>query len=56
MRRLSLSLQIFLSILLVADTRGGVALDEAGQPRGLVTVDAIASALADDKPRRTARA
>jgi CBS domain-containing protein len=36
-----------LSILLVADTRGGVALDEAGKPRGLVTVDEIASALAD---------
>jgi osmoprotectant transport system ATP-binding protein len=38
-----------LSILLVADSRGGIALDEAGQPRGLVTVDAIASALADDR-------
>jgi osmoprotectant transport system ATP-binding protein len=36
-----------LSILLVADTRGGVALDGAGQPRGLVTVDAIASALVE---------
>jgi osmoprotectant transport system ATP-binding protein len=34
-----------LSMLLVADTRGGVALDESGQPRGLVTVDRIASAL-----------
>jgi osmoprotectant transport system ATP-binding protein len=40
-----------LSILLVADTRGGIALDEAGRPRGLVTVDAIASALADERPR-----
>jgi osmoprotectant transport system ATP-binding protein len=39
-----------LSILLVADTRGGVALDEAGRPRGLVTVDAIASALAGGRP------
>jgi osmoprotectant transport system ATP-binding protein len=38
-----------LSILLVADTRGGVALDDAGRPRGLVTVDEIASALADDR-------
>jgi osmoprotectant transport system ATP-binding protein len=37
-----------LSILLVADTRGGIALDEAGRPRGLVTVDNIASALADE--------
>ena len=36
-----------LSLLLVGDTRGGIALDEAGKPRGLVTVDAIASALAD---------
>ena len=45
-----------LSILLVADTRGGVALDEAGQPRGLVTVDALASALAADLPRGAARA
>jgi osmoprotectant transport system ATP-binding protein len=44
-----------LSILLVADTRGGIALDEAGQPRGLVTVDAIASALADE-PRSKAAA
>jgi hypothetical protein len=33
---------------LAADTRGGVALDEAGNPRGLVTVDAIASALANE--------
>jgi osmoprotectant transport system ATP-binding protein len=45
-----------LSILLVADTRGGVALDEAGRPRGLVTVDAIASALADDRPSGAAQA
>jgi osmoprotectant transport system ATP-binding protein len=37
-----------LSILLVAETRGGIALDEAGRPRGMVTVDAIASALAED--------
>jgi osmoprotectant transport system ATP-binding protein len=37
-----------LSVLLVADARGGVALDDAGRPRGFVTVDAIASALADD--------
>ena len=37
-----------LSILLAADTRGGLAVDEAGRPRGLVTVDAIASALAAD--------
>jgi osmoprotectant transport system ATP-binding protein len=39
-----------LSVLLVADSRGGVALDEAGRPRGFVTVDAIASALAEDPP------
>jgi osmoprotectant transport system ATP-binding protein len=38
-----------LSVLLAADSRGGVALDEEGQPRGLVTVDAIASALRDDR-------
>ena len=37
------------SLLLAADSRGGVALDEEGQPRGLVTVDAIASALRDDR-------
>jgi osmoprotectant transport system ATP-binding protein len=42
-----------LSILLAADTRGGVALDEAGRPRGFVTVDAIASALKDDLRRAT---
>ena len=40
-----------LSVLLVADARGGVALDDAGLPRGLVTVDVIAGALADDAPR-----
>jgi osmoprotectant transport system ATP-binding protein len=34
-----------LSVLLAADTRGGIALDAEGRPRGLVTVDAIASAL-----------
>jgi osmoprotectant transport system ATP-binding protein len=34
-----------LSVLLAADTRGGIALDAEGKPRGLVTVDAIASAL-----------
>ena len=34
-----------LSALLAADTRGGIALDDADKPRGLVTVDAIASAL-----------
>ncbi len=39
-----------LSVLLVAEARGGVALDEDGRPRGLVTVDAIASSLADDRP------
>jgi osmoprotectant transport system ATP-binding protein len=44
-----------LSILLVADTRGGVALDEAGKPRGLVTVDEIASALADERVGTGAR-
>ena len=44
-----------LSALLVADARGGVALDEAGRPRGFVTVDAIASALADARPGRTPR-
>ena len=32
----------------LSHTRGGVALDEAGRPRGFVTVDAIASALKDD--------
>jgi len=45
-----------LSVLLVADTRGGVALDESGRPRGFITVDAIASALADDYPARTVEA
>ena len=42
------SLRDALAVLLVADTRGGIALEESGKPRGLVTVDAIASALADD--------
>ena len=46
------SLRDALAILLVADTRGGIAMDEAGQPRGLVTVDAIASALGDELPAR----
>jgi len=41
-----------LSVLLVADARGGVALDDAGTPRGFVTVDVIASALADDRSGR----
>ncbi len=40
-----------LSVLLASDSRGGVALDDDGRPRGLVTVDAIASALADDTER-----
>ncbi len=44
-----------LSILLAADTRGGLAVDEEGRPRGLVTVDAIASALAADLPAGAAR-
>ena len=51
----STTLRDALSILLAADTRGGIALDEAGLPRGLVTVDAIASALADDAQIDTAR-
>jgi osmoprotectant transport system ATP-binding protein len=42
-----------LSVLLAADTRGGIALDEQGRPRGFVTVHAIASALADDRPDAT---
>jgi osmoprotectant transport system ATP-binding protein len=42
-----------LSLLLVADSRGGVALDDEGRPRGYVTVDAIASALAEVRPSRT---
>jgi len=46
------SLRDALAILLVADTRGGIAMDEAGKPRGLVTVDAIASALGDELPGR----
>ncbi|HEU6439457.1 MAG TPA: ABC transporter ATP-binding protein, partial [Terriglobales bacterium] len=37
-----------LSVLLAADSRGGVALDDGGRPRGFVTVDAIASALSED--------
>ena len=41
-----------LSILLAADSRGGIALDAEGKPRGFVTVDAIASALADDYKAR----
>jgi osmoprotectant transport system ATP-binding protein len=49
------SLRDALSILLVADTRGGVALDEAGRSRGLVTVDAIACALADELPSEARR-
>jgi osmoprotectant transport system ATP-binding protein len=42
-----------LSVLLVADARGGIALDDAGKPRGFVTVDAIASALAEVRPGRS---
>ena len=38
-----------LSILLAAETRGGVALDAEGRPRGYVTVDVIAGALAEDR-------
>ena len=45
----STKLRDALSALLVADARGGVALDDAGRPRGFVTVDVIASALADDR-------
>jgi osmoprotectant transport system ATP-binding protein len=45
-----------LSLLLVADSRGGVALDDEGRPRGYVTVDTIASALSEVRPSRTARA
>jgi osmoprotectant transport system ATP-binding protein len=43
-----------LSVLLAADSRGGIALDADGRPRGFVTVDAIASALADDYKARAA--
>jgi osmoprotectant transport system ATP-binding protein len=43
-----------LAMLLVADTRGGVALDADGRPRGVVTVDGIACALGDAVPLRTA--
>ncbi len=39
-----------LSTLLAADTRGGIALDEQGRPRGLVTVETIARAL-NEEPR-----
>jgi osmoprotectant transport system ATP-binding protein len=42
-----------LSVLLVADSRGGVALDDEGRPRGYVTVDTIASALSEVRPSRT---
>jgi osmoprotectant transport system ATP-binding protein len=42
-----------LSLLLVADSRGGVALDDEGRPRGYVTVDTIASALSEVRPSRT---
>jgi osmoprotectant transport system ATP-binding protein len=41
------SLRDALSILLVAEERGGLAVDDAGRPRGIVTVDAIAGALAE---------
>jgi osmoprotectant transport system ATP-binding protein len=44
----STKLRDALSALLVGHARGGVALDDAGRPRGFVTVDTIASALADD--------
>jgi osmoprotectant transport system ATP-binding protein len=37
-----------LSMLLAADTRGGLALDDSGLPRGFVTVESIASALKDE--------
>ena len=37
-----------LSALLAADTRGGIALDDDGKPRGLVTVEAIATALNEE--------
>ncbi len=39
-----------LSVLLAADSRGGIALDETGRPRSLVTVEAIARALNDGEP------
>jgi osmoprotectant transport system ATP-binding protein len=41
-----------LSILLAADTRGGMALDAAGSPSGYVTIDAIAGALKDEPQPR----
>jgi osmoprotectant transport system ATP-binding protein len=44
----STKLRDALSVLLAADSRGGVALDGKGRPRGFVTVDAIASALSED--------
>ena len=44
----STKLRDALSVLLAADSRGGVALDGEGRPRGFVTVDAIASALSED--------
>ena len=44
----STKLRDALSVLLAADSRGGVALDDEGRPRGFVTVDAIASALSED--------
>ncbi|HEX7497776.1 MAG TPA: ABC transporter ATP-binding protein [Candidatus Limnocylindrales bacterium] len=44
----STKLRDALSVLLAADSRGGVALDSEGRPRGFVTVDAIASALSED--------
>jgi osmoprotectant transport system ATP-binding protein len=49
----STKLRDALSVLLAADSRGGVALDNEGRPRGFVTVDAIAHALADDYPGRS---
>jgi len=49
----STKLRDALSVLLAADSRGGVALDDEGRPRGFVTVDAIAHALADDYPGRS---
>ncbi len=45
----STKLRDALSVLLAADSRGGVALNDEGQPCGFVTVDAIASALAEDR-------
>jgi len=45
----STKLRDALSVLLAADSRGGVALNDEGQPCGFVTVDAIASALREDR-------